>query len=501
MRQRPFFPPLIALFPVLSVFSANVSLLPLNSIWRPMAVAVAWALILWGLLWLPLRDAVKSAVAASVLTLCCFGYAAFTKLTGLNQHGWLPITAWSLVSLGLAFLLAWKWKAMRATNFFAVALVVAASAQVTMAYWRASGTVELPSEVAGAPAGTAPDIFYIVLDGYGRSDALKRTMGFSDADFIDGLERRGFYVADKSRSNYCQTELSIASSLNLDFIQSLLPTVSTSSEDRMPLDRLLNSSKLVADLKSRGYRFMAITTDFPAIDFHNADVKLKLENGLSLLESTLLQMTPLVAGSGLSGSQFDERREVLGTAFRSLASLGPRTGAPRLVIAHILAPHPPFVFGPDGERVSHRGLYGFWDGSDFMRTNGTKQDYRAGYVGQAQWVGKQVLATLDALLAQQKSPPIVVIQGDHGSKLNLDQESLERTDVTECFPILNAYLVPKAVRHELYPEITPVNSWRTICRVLFSEALPNLPDRSWYSKFGTPYDFTDVTNRIEPPSE
>ena len=501
MRQpRPFYPPLFALFPVLSVYSANVALLPLASVWRPALIAAGFAVALWAVLFLILRDLQKSAMGSSVATLCCFGYGALAHWTGFPPSSFKLIALWAVATAGLAAIAMWRLRSVRTANLFAAALIVAGLAQVGYTFWRSRTVIELPSEGQGIARVAAPDIFYIILDGYGRSDAIQRSIGFSNSKFIDGLKRRGFYIADNAHSNYCQTELSLASSLNMDFIQALLPGMPASETDRLPLDSLLNQSRFVADMKSRGYRFIAITTEFPAVRFSNADVQLKLPEGKSLLEATLIQMTPLIATPGTAGSLYDQRRDVLATALRSLESLAAPAAAPRLVVAHILAPHPPFVFGPSGEQVPHRGLYGYWDGSDYLRGNGTEADYKSGYAGQAKWLDDQVLAALDKLLAGAKQPPIILVQGDHGSKLHLDQESLERTDVTECFPILSAYLVPDHVRKQLYPEITPVNSLRILSRVLFGANLPNLPDRSWYSKFGTPYGFTEVTDRIEPPS-
>jgi hypothetical protein len=69
--------------------------------------------------------------------------------------------------------------------------------------------------------------------------------------------------------------------------------------------------------------------------------------------------------------------------------------------------------------------------------------------------------------------------------------------VNECFPILNAMLVPDEVRSELYPSITPVNTFRTIFRVLFGDDLPNLDDRSWYSPYNLPFEFAEVTAKLK----
>jgi len=219
-----------------------------------------------------------------------------------------------------------------------------------------------------------------------------------------------------------------------------------------------------------------------------------------MVESALIDMTPLRHSNEAATSMYTQRRKQLSTAFADLRALADPTESPRFVVAHILAPHPPFVFGPNGESVRMGHLYSFMDGSDYMTYVGPPEQYRKGYAGQAEFVEKQIIGVVDALLAVARPGPrpIIVIRGDHGSKVGLDQNSLARTDIQEVFPILNAYLVPDEIQKDLHPDITPVNSFRTILRDLFGEDLPPLPNRSWYSTFPLPYDFTEVTDRLEP---
>ena len=68
---------------------------------------------------------------------------------------------------------------------------------------------------------TSPDIYYIVLDAYTRSDVMKNKFGYDNSLFINSLQDMGFYVAECSQSNYSMTSLSLASTLNMDYLQNL----------------------------------------------------------------------------------------------------------------------------------------------------------------------------------------------------------------------------------------------------------------------------------------
>ena len=51
-------------------------------------------------------------------------------------------------------------------------------------------------------------------------------------------------------------------------------------------------------------------------------------------------------------------------------------------------------------------------------------------------------------------------------------------------------------RRLLYPDITPVNTFRLIFKSCFGEDCETLPDREYFSWYGKPYELVDVTEQI-----
>ena len=204
--------------------------------------------------------------------------------------------------------------------------------------------------------------------------------------------------------------------------------------------------------------------------------------------------TPQIS-KGIAG-EYDLHRAFIRTAFTSLDSVA-KLPYPKFVFAHILAPHPPFVFGSNGEAINPRYPYNEADGSQLLRTHQiTRQEYKSRYIGQLQYINGRVLEAVDAIIRQSDRPPIIIVQGDHGSRLNVDWDSQARTDLREPFSILNAYLVPAQVRRHLYDTITPVNSFRVLLTNLFGADYPVLPDRSFFAAAGQPLHFSEVTALI-----
>lgn len=57
--------------------------------------------------------------------------------------------------------------------------------------------------------------------------------GYDNTPFLGELERRGFYIARGSLSNYRHTELSIATVLNMDYMQAFPEAYDPNSNNRM----------------------------------------------------------------------------------------------------------------------------------------------------------------------------------------------------------------------------------------------------------------------------
>jgi hypothetical protein len=152
----------------------------------------------------------------------------------------------------------------------------------------------------------------------------------------------------------------------------------------------------------------------------------------------------------------------------------PEIRGPKLVFVHIKIPHPPYVFRADGSLVDNP--------PPFPETGYTidPQLIKSLYVGQVSYINNQIIPIIDSILARSEVKPIILLQGDHGF------------DPPNRMEILNAYLVPDVVKEQLYPGISPVNSFRLLFDAYFGAGYPLLPDESYYSNYATPYEYEVV---------
>jgi hypothetical protein len=535
LQGFPFHPLLFAAFPILNLYVHNIEEVPLQQIWRPLGLALLGSMMIWVFVSLLTRHVRKAALIASPLILAFFSYGHVANL--LPDGLYSAAVPACIVGLLILLLILFKSRgtlvhATNAMNLAAGALLILNCLAVIPRLItkmpetapplvlpgdrfspKGGGTqdrgdhtpaVRRPKAVSAAEAAKLPDIYYIVLDAYGRSDSLKTFYGYDNTPFLHALEERGFYISRHSRANYAQTDYCLPTSLNMNYLDGLLQTHGAADNLFETLRRMIDENAVVDYLRNLGYHYVNIWTGSSVTQVDTADLKLYYNsvNPPSTFEGQVLGLTALSAApqtlavsSGIA-ADYDLHRAYLLSAFHHLDSVA-TLPYPKFVFAHILAPHPPFVFGPNGEAVHPSYPYNEADGSQLLRIGRiSREEYKLGYISQLRYINRRVLEAVDAILQQSARPPIIILQGDHGSRMNLDWDSQEKTDLREPFSILNAYFVPPRVRRNLYDSITPVNSFRILLNSLFGAHYPPLPDRSFFAVPNDPLHFREVTDLI-----
>ena len=254
----------------------------------------------------------------------------------------------------------------------------------------------LQNEKPQALKSNAPvDIYYIILDGYGRQDFIEDVFGYDNTNFIKELENLGFYVAKDTHSNYIRTVVSLASSLNLNYINFAEEAAGKYSINYLPLRGLIQDNQARALLEQANYKTVAISSDYSFTDWKDADVYLfPFKHDLSEIERFFYESSALGAfydpefpftdnlRSTLPLPSYGTRREKILFAFSQLKEI-PKIPGPKFVFVHIVAPHPPFVFDANGNAVKLERPYAPGDGEDFT---GSFQEYQSLYIGQLQFV-------------------------------------------------------------------------------------------------------------------
>ncbi len=494
--RHPLTPVALALYPVLFLYSHNQGQTYFADVVRPLLIAALGSAALLGVLWAVLRDLARASVLASLAVILFFAHGHVVNvIAGAGTRAaWIAVVVEGLLVAGAAVAL---WRAKRVPDALSNLLVVAAAIfvafpLVSIAVHAVRRTAEGPSAAATGPTAgetapsVRPDIYYVILDSYASGASLGEFYDYDNTPFLDALRARGFYVADGSHSNYGSTLLSLSSSLNMTYLDEMTAP-HRETGDRTVLMNAVRQSAVVQSLRARGYRFVNIASGFSGTDpMPEADVEMKPRKGyLNEFELLLVSTTPLAMVPALRDvtDPFLLRRGAVLNAFESLGAV-PEDPNPQFVLAHVLTPHPPFVFDREGNMKERKGR--------FNQTKYTKAEYVDGYRGQVEYANGQLLDAIDRILARYPKDrrPVIILQGDHGPKSLRRGKAGTEAFNRERFQILNAYLVPDGC--VLYPTISPVNSFRALFSCLFGEQLAPLPDQSFFSTSRKPYNFKPV---------
>ena len=512
-RVRWYLPPLLlAISPLAIVIGANLGTVPLRGVVvaRSLLLVAAATVILLSVLRLLQRDlAARAAWLSSFLILFnLYGASARgLRVLGLQILAPDPLFAvpYVLTSAVIAAIASRPWEVrprdptpltIVAALFLLVGLLPAAGNNRQAApSWRPHADRVLASALSHPPkAGFTPsrDLYYVVLDSLGSANTLRRSYEVDLEPFVAALRARGFYVADGARSNYAQTYLSIASALNMSYLDDLASAVGPGTTDRDPLGYLIQENALMRMASQAGYRVVAIGSNYVATQqFPHADVCVCSLRGLDEVEVAAIAQTPLAATGILSARSADpfaaHRRKIID----SFDALEDWRRAPRrtFVFAHILVPHPPFVLARDGSPLQPSDRPFSLGESDPV--DGPRHEYISGYREQSLYALTRMLEIIDALLRQPGPRPAIIVHGDHGPATQRRTLGTSETRIRERMDIFAAYYFPDEAA-ALYPTITPVNAARILARQYLGVEMPLLPDRVQFSTLERPYEFRPV---------
>ena len=507
----PIHPLLVAAYPVVFLFAANAAdQVTLDPLWVPLAMAVGGASVVLLALALILGEWHRAALITTVLVAGFFGYGhAWNAAAGIIDSQWPLIGAWALLML-IGLFVAWM-SAGWARGATRVLNLVAAIALLFNA-WSVAGTMVAfgavdPSrsdltdlELQPADPADLPDVYYIILDRYAGSVALDETYEFDNEPFLTALEERGFSAARHAHSNYIKTPLSLASSLNMDFLDAgALNEEASSGEDREPIHRVLRDHLAVPSaLKEIGYQYIHVSNWWtPTATNVDADRTFRYE-GQDEFSTVLAQTTLLRAFNEPESAPTDPwdwrvLREHTRYALDRLDKI-PAMPGPKFVFAHLLLPHDPYVFDTDGS---------FMDRAQ-VAAQGEPESYRR----QLSYANDRMIQLVDRILAESGPDAVIMLGSDEGpfpARYRADEWGFNWRDASDeeleqKFNILFAMRVPGADLDAagFHDAITPVNTFRIIFNARFGTDLPLLPDRSWAHEDLTHfYDFFEVTDRLD----
>ena len=345
---------------------------------------------------------------------------------------------------------------------------------------------------AGAAGGEAPDIYHIVFDRYGSEETLREHYGVREP-IGPFLESKGFYVARDSFANYVSTGHSLASTFAMDYLTELAADPRVFGANWLPLFEMMDDSRVGRFLRGQGYEIEQFGSWW-AGTHHNPNADRNFAPGLGEFDmaygrrTILMPILHLLPDTPLT-MQLDWDNGQCQRIARQVEAIK-RTGdgeRPTYVFAHILVPHGPYVFAPDGRCL----------GQKESEARGEPK----GYAAQVAYADTIIEDLVDTLLAEGRRPAVLLIQADEGPiparDMRVPWQDAPDEELRIKFGILSAYHFPDGDYRRLRQDLSPVNSYRAILGNEFGLDLPELPDRMYvFPDHTSIWDFHDVTDRV-----
>ncbi len=499
---RGIHPLLFGAYPILFLWSQNVDEVGPADVGDAFRRAVPILLVATALLWAVFRDRRRGAL---IVTPVALGFLLFGQFARLHVPAQLETAVWVglvVIALVAAITLSQKWLARVDTALLRIAAILVAVTLVSIVPTEVEGVLgakTVPATGGGLPTVTAApkrDVYWLIFDRYGSDRSLQLQYGVANP-LTPWLRDHGFDVLADSHADYVGTAQSIATTMNMTPLDKLLPYVTKTSPNYSPIYMAIQSSPVARQFKALGYQYVHLgswwnptRTDAAADVNYDADL---LPDFTSVVIETSV-IPEAIKALGIDAVPPTESAKHLKFNSYALDTLDglPGEAGPKFVMAHVLLPHPPYVFDRDGRYIAP---------DEAATLDPTDAWHR-----QLDYTNSRLEAFLGKLLAlPPDQQPIIILQADEGpwpdryaaDKVGFDWQHATADELEIKFGIMNAWYVPGGTDMRLPQSLTAINTFPVLFDRYYGLDYPLRPDTVMASQSWTrPFQSIDVTDRL-----
>ena len=322
-------------------------------------------------------------------------------------------------------------------------------------------TSELSFQQISSIKKNNPNIYYIMVDGYPRHDTLQYVFDFNNWPFLNYLQSKGFFIVENSCSNYHHTRASLSSTLNMEYM----------------IDGCGQRPFSLRFLKKQGYTLINVssnlefTANWNFFDQYKGLLSLRTF-GLHFLRKTAF--LPFV-----NRMELFQKSYIIKNQFKELQKIPGSYKQPIFVFCHILLPHLPFAFDKNGNHPRVE--------KDIMTINLYDKENLSNYINQITILNKLLKLSIDTILEKSASPPIIILQSDHGSffigrsiAYKKPIKDFTQFELKERMSNFSAFYLPEQGSEKLYSEMSNINTFRVIFDHYFGTTFGLLQDKCYW---------------------
>lgn len=473
------------LIPVISLWSKNIAEVQISKITK----IIFFYCVIYGLVYISIFKSFKNPYYVNISIVILFWiFNNIAKILDILLHApkinvkleksFLLITAIAILFINNANILLLMNKAIL-ISAISIMLVYAIHIISFFISIRSKNKNEMPEEISKDEIikEDCPDIFYIITDAYLSDKALKQYFDFDNTNFINKLKSLGFTVNSDAKSNYCLTNLSIASTLNINYLDTFFQ-IDHKKDDSFNIHKFADKqfcSFVSKYLVKKGYSYYHIINFWEKQFISNKNPhSIDIDFSISMDFEKMLFRNSLFRFLIDYSSKFISRSNTLKTfAYLKKVALKP---APKFVFAHLLCPHKPYDFDKNGNTP---------------RNSNTEDriEQKKLYMGQIEYLNKKLLLIVKRIIKHSKNP-VIIIQSDHGTAFTFDEQSWDtpnKINLSERFSVFRAIYTKKPIEKFC----SNANLFRIIFNEYFNEQLPLLEDKFYFSNYNKRFVFKE----------
>ena len=527
IKSKKIHPFLVGIFPILIIYSQNIGRVEITELFLPVIIIVGLTIGLYYFLKSILKNENKSAIIVTLILITLFSYGHIYYLLSdvmidefdIGQNRYL-IPAFGLVlGISIFFIIRARRVFDNATsilNVISIVFIIVAISNVALVgaeitscdkcsnqefFYEARDFSDYfeSHEFSISENQELPDVYYLILDEYARNDALIEYHNFSNHELTEFLEKKGFHIAKNSFANYPMSVQSIPAIMNMDYINFLADEIGTEVRNYKPLNGknygLYPNNMVIKNFKEMDYKIITFNTF--ALHLHENPLadKTFCHRDKFLLDNRLADV---LARTSIFGYYIErwaegELRQATLCAFENFGNAGNVFDEPVFVWAHVMLPHPPWIFGPNGEEITPGKPLLITDNPEF-RDSGWEPKRQ--YIQQVQFANKKTIEVVENILENNRNA-IIIIQGDHGTAWETNWMEPSKEDAWQRLRNFDAIYFPdKDKRDLLLDDRTLVNTFRTVFNAYYESNYELLENKMYWGWNAKPYYFEEMTQYL-----
>jgi len=441
MKHLIIFPFLLAFFPSWILILKNYDELIFQDILISLAI-VSVSIIIW----IVIRKIIKNSNKAALITgvgVVFFFYFGYVQdaLKGILVSN-IPVNKTSiLVPISIIIFIILTIYFIKSKNNFESIIKIANVVSITLIL------VVCVQFIIPDASAEKPNVYHIILDEYTDNEILTKKFGYNNEKFLEFLNNNGFYMHDKLFSTFGSTVKELNVILNMEYPKKL----GWVSEDY----ESLNNNKVMSIFSNQDYSVIETNSMMRWKNFSDVDTKLCYDTNFINSEFLDQVLGKSIIRYFLEKYQQDTRRDTVRCTFDVLNEITLKTDGPKYVFSHVYVPHPPFLFGPNGENVipDRREISGLqsWENPQ-------------GYVNQLIYATNEITVVIKNIVKNDPNA-IIIVQGDTGTLTGTDISKKTMKEIYQAHSILYAVRIPDVEDSDY---MIPVNTYRIIFNNYFN---------------------------------